>query len=622
MIETRTQGQGAKHGRTLLRRPFPRMLRWPALACVALGVMLAPVHGIAAGIPFNDKPVSISARGQDVRDFVADLFSQSGLRAKVSSAAKGKVQGVFRGSPGEIWSTISRAYGLTAYWDGSVVRIYSNSEVTSRSVSTAAAAKVVSETQRLGLTDNINQARASGNMVMATGVPVFLDRVEDIAGQMRAPALAAASPSPAPVTPVIQNTGFTPGTTAFASPLMRAPLARASVRSEIIRSAGRRNPFEVRMFFLKYRDAADREARSSDRVTVVPGVATLLLEQMGDGSQVGAVSSNSSNEYSSNGMTRLGMSRMRNAQITGDETDHDDAGGSAATGLDGPRISADPTVNAVIVRDRPEAMPVYEKLIANLDIEPLMVETQVTILELNTTKLKELGLDFGFGIQSLGVLFGGGLNLGPGGITGGYLSGDGDIFLARIKALEKRGALRVVTRPVLSSANNQVASFDITTQQVVKLEGEREVDAFAVNYGLAMRVRPSAIEDGGDMRIRLQIEISDTQLNGGVVDGVPTATGPRIATQTIVKQGESVMLAGMSSDRTYDYKQKTPILGDIPILGQAFRKRSKSEDHFEKLFLLTPRISNLGTPQVAIGEVVPLTLEQLSGEAPVRGKNR
>lgn len=600
----------------------PRLLglkRCCALAMMLVAAAVGPMPSVAsaAGVPFAAKPVSMSARGQDIRDFAADLMAQSGLKAKVSTAAKGKVQGVFRGSPAEIWSTIARAYGLVAYWDGSIVRIYNVTEVTSRSVPTAAATDLVAETQRLGMLDAVNKASASGAMVMATGVPAFLDRVEGMANQLGKTQLAAAPPVEASsVMPAAYSTATT-----FASPLLRAPMARASVRSEVIRSSGRRSPFEVRMFFLKYRDAADREARSSDRVTVVPGVATLLQEQMGDGSQVGNVSSNSSNEFSTNGLTRLSMSRMRNARLDGDEGDGEEAT-AIAVGLDGPRISADPTVNAVIVRDRPETMSVYEKLIANLDIEPLMVETQVTILELNTSKLKELGIDFGFGIESLGVLFGGGLNLGAGGITGGYLSGDGDIFLARIKALEKRGALRVITRPVLSTANNQVATFDITTQQVVKLQGEREVDAFSVNYGLAMRIRPSAIEDGGEMRIRLQLEISDTQLNGGVVDGVPTATGPRIATQTIVKQGESVLLAGMSSNRAFDFKQKTPVLGDIPVLGQAFRKRRKGEEHYEKLFLLTPRISNLAATQVAARAVAPLTLDQLSGKAPIKKRRQ
>ena len=554
----------------------------------------------------------MSARGQDVRDFVADLFSEAGLRAKVSSQVDGRVQGVFRGPPEEIWGTISRAYGLVAYWDGSVVRVYSNDEIASRSIPAELSRNVVSEAQRLGMLDQVNTARAGDGMVLATGVPAFLDRIQGMAGNIRQ---AAAEPVQQPVIqPAVSR-----GSSSIASPLLqRAPFTKASVRSEVIRNAGRRSPFEVRIFYLTYRDAADREVRSSDRRTVVPGVATLLIEQMGDGRQVGSVSSSSSNDYAISGLNGLRPARGPDGNYRDLMGNDGGESGGAVLDVDGPRISADPTVNAIIVRDRPETMQVYEQLIANLDIEPLMVETQVTIMELNVTRLKELGLDFGFGLEGLAMLFGGGPNLGPGGITGGYLSGDGEIFLARIKALEGRGALRVVTRPVLSAVNNQVATFDVTTQQVVKLEGEREVDAFSVNYGLAMRIRPSAIEDGGDMRIRMQLEISDTSLNGLVVDGVPTATGPRIATQTIVRNGESVLLAGLSSTATYDSKQKTPILGDIPVLGQVFRKRRKGEDHVERLFLLTPRISNLGGPaQMAMQQAEPLSIEQLRGEEPV-----
>ena len=601
--------------------PLSRLARTGAraLALVAAASLALPAPTLAKEPPFADKTISISARGQDVRDFVADLFNEAGLRSKVSTRVSGKVQGVFRGSPDKIWSTVSRAYGLVAYYDGSVVRVYSNDEVASRSIASEASEDLVQQARRLGLTDDVNKARAGDGLVMATGVPAFLDRLESMAGKLQARAAPASDPVPLQASAAVIQPVPQPAVAAtIASPLMRAPIQRASVRTEVIRNAGRRSPFEVRIFYLNYRDAADREVRSSDRLTVIPGVATLLAEQMGDGRQVGQVSSSASNEYSISGLNGL---RERRGQDS-DFGDSEGGDGEPARDLDGPRISADPTVNAVIVRDRPETMSIYEQMIASLDIEPLMVETQVTILELNVSRLQELGLDFGFGLESLALLFGGGPNLGPGGVTGGYLSGDGDIFLARIKALEQRGALRVVTRPVLSTANNQVATFDITTQQVVKLEGEREVDAFSVNYGLAMRIRPSAIEDGGDMRIRLQLEISDTQLNGLVVDGVPTAAGPRISTQTIVRHGESVMLAGMTRTRTYDSKQKTPVLGDIPVLGQAFRKRKKGEDHIERLFLLTPRISNLGASTLATNEIEPLTIEQLRGEAPIERNRR
>ena len=582
--------------------PFSRSGRRLFGAALLAAAMVAPsLSGPvqAAAVPFTDQSVSISARGQSVRDFVTDLFTEAGLTAKVSTAATGKVQGVFRGSPKKIWQEVSQAFNLIAYWDGGVVRVYSTSEVASRSIPTAAGAAVIAQAEQLKLTDSVNTARVADGMIFATGVPAFLDRLEGMAKQ----------------TQMVQNIHPVMPSTPVDPIIRPATVPRGTVRSEVIRSAGRRNPFEIRMFYLKYRPAADSEIRSSDRINVVPGVATLLKEQMGERPIYGVADSSGTNVHPISGVNPV---RRNGSDYRSNEEPGSDDYTPVRPDLDGPRISADPTVNAVIVRDRPEAMSVYEKLIASLDIEPLMIETQVTILELNTTKIKELGLDFGFGLEGLAMLFGGGPGLGPGGITGGYLSGDGEIFLARIKALEQRGALRVVTRPVLSAANNQVAIFDITTQQIVKLVGEREVDALSVNYGLAMRVTPSAIEDGGEMRIRMDIEISDTQLNGMVVDGVPTATGPRISTKTIVSHGESVLLAGMTQTREYEMKQKTPILGDIPGIGEIFRKRRKNEDHYERLFLLTPRVSNLGGQAFTGAQVQPLTIEQLRGEAPIQ----
>ena len=54
----------------------------------------------------------------------------------------------------------------------------------------------------------------------------------------------------------------------------------------------------------------------------------------------------------------------------------------------------------------------------------------------------------------------------------------------------------------------------------MRITGEREVALKTITYGLSMRVQPSAIEDGGQMRIRLAVEIADTRLNGLVVDGI------------------------------------------------------------------------------------------------------
>lgn len=591
-----------------------RGIRRAALAGVVGIAVTLPLPAQASEVRFTRSEVSLSARGQNVRDFVADLFKAGGVDAKVSPQVKGKVQGVFRGNPKEVWTTISNAYGLVAYYDGGVVRVYSNQEVTTRSIPTSEAGQVVSQVSRLGLTDNVNKARASEGLVLATGVPAFLDRVQGMAGQIQSQAQRAemAAPVVKPVEVAAANTGVVSN---FASPLTKTTV-RQNVRSDVIRAAGKRNPFEVRIFYLKYRDAADKEVKSAGQRSIIPGIATILNEQMGDGRNVGSVSTAGSHRYRDGSL--LGD---RNRGYSDRYRDDDDEGQERfEPDLNGPRISADSSVNAIIVRDRPETMEVYEQLIANLDIEPLMIETQVTILELNMSRLKELNLDFGFSLDSLAMLFGGAPALAGGSNIGaGYVSGGGDVFLARVRALEERGAMRVVSRPVLTSANNQPATFGLDTNQPIRLVGEREVDAFEVQSGMIMRIRPSAIEDGGDMRIRLDIEVSDKQYNGMVVDGIPGTSGPTITTQTVVRHGESAMLAGITRTATFDSKSKTPILGDIPLLGEIFKSRRKGEDHVERLFLLTPRISNLGSAggSYAANTVQTLTLEQLQGKEPV-----
>ncbi len=604
-----------------------RRIDWPVrFAATCLGVLAcalpAAAQAGASAPPFAERVVSINARGQDVRDFLSDLFGQSGLRVKVSSAATGIVQGVFIGKSHEVWDTVSRAYGLVAYYDGGVVRVYAQGEIGTRTIATGAPALVVGEIARMNIADSVNKVRGESGLVVATGVPAFLDRVEAIAATAKMsapPVLAAVTPAtPALPSPAVAGTG------AVASPILRAPAARLPVRSQLLVAAGRRSPFELRIFFLNYRDAADKQLSSAGQDTIVPGVATLLREQMGDGRGAGTVSSAGTNQYRAEGLQLLGsgsndalVTRMRGGPPAASSTDDGAVASGGEGDLNGPRITADTTNNAILVRDRPEMMPVYEGVITTLDTEPLMIEVEAMILEVSTNKMRELGVDWNLGIGGLRLAFGGDIQSGVNGALGGsYLSGNGDQFAVRIRALEQRGALRVVRRPVMSTPSNQVATFDDTARQVARLQGERVADAVSLNYGLSMRVKPSVIEDGRDLRIRMQIEISDTRLTGMVVDGIPVSSGPSISTQSIVRNGESVMIAGMTSDTEYDYKSKTPVLGDIPLVGQAFRRRNDGRDHMERLVLITPRVVS-GSVRSAANLPPPIPLEQLQGRRPM-----
>ena len=593
------------------------------LAC-ALAV---PMSAAADAPPFPSKAITLTARDQRVDAAVVDLFGQAGLSVKVSSAVTGKVNGVFSGSPKKIWAQLTRAFNLVAYYDGAVVRVYSSSEVTSRSFVAADPKAVVRDARRMRIVDGPNKVVASSSGVSATGVPAFLDRIAQLAGT-------------ASSTPAVIQAAATPANAPIISPLL-APTALATVSSSPLQSrtlsaATARSRYEVRIFYLRYARADDTIQKSFDRTITIPGVASILRVMMGDGRPSNTVSTSGNFDIQRQSMPRLG-GRGLNAVAPDDSQRSYDQQGSpgldtvvvkeaAVRDVNGPRVEVDPTNNAVLIRDRPEAMKVYEDIVRALDVEPRGVELEATILELDTSRLKELGLDFGFRTGGLGALFGGNAMAPTGDFSGGnavagYLTGSLDLFAVRIQALEKSGALHIVSRPRLSTLNNIPAVFNNQVQYYVRVAGDRQVDLFPVAAGMVMRVNPSILFDGGELRTRLSIEILDGSPTGLIVDGIPAVKQSSINTSAVVKQGESLLIGGMTVDTSFDFKSKVPVAGDIPILGQAFKKRKKGSQHLERIFLITPRILSQ-RPQVAAPIATnPIPLEQLQAAA-TKGKRR
>ncbi|MEI7529569.1 MAG: type II secretion system protein GspD, partial [Elusimicrobiota bacterium] len=62
------------------------------------------------------------------------------------------------------------------------------------------------------------------------------------------------------------------------------------------------------------------------------------------------------------------------------------------------------------------------------------------------------------------------------------------------------------------------------------------------------------------------------------------------ATNVIVKNGETIVIGGLIHDTQSDTVFKIPLLGDIPLLGWLFRKKSVTRSRMELLIFVTPRI--------------------------------
>ncbi len=578
----------------------------------------------AAMPSFAQAEIAIAARDQNVATFLTDFFGKTNLRAKVSSSVTGKINGSWRGSPAQIWQQLSQAFNIVAYYDGGVVRVYSAAEMTSRTIPTAQPADLIRQINQMNLPDQYNVVKSTRAAVVVTGVPSFIDQVAQLAS---GPKLNQPFPAVVPVTPTASG---------IVSPLASLPPVGSGagsfsppLRSKIIERASARSRYEIRMFYLRYARADDTLVANGGQQASRPGVATILREMMGDGRRSETITKSGNRDLVRRGGSRqvedvdgFGVDDGRREEPSG-------GGDSSVRDVNGPRISVDAANNAVLVRDRPESMGTYEGLIAGMDIEQRTIEIEATIIELDTNRLKNLGIDFNLQTNKLGLVFGGnpvqGTALGSD-ISGSYLSGAGSLFQVRINALERQGILKVTARPRLTALNNIEAVFDNQERFNVRVSGERDARLFEVRYGTILRVTPAVLGDAGELRTKLQVVVEQGRLNATVVDGIPGTSNSIINTEAIIRQGESLLIGGITIDSEFDFKSKTPGLGDIPIAGNLFKKRQKGGQYLERLILITPRIISSGASGSAStvpGQAItPIPLEQLEGLKKVKSKQR
>lgn len=165
-----------------------------------------------------------------------------------------------------------------------------------------------------------------------------------------------------------------------------------------------------------------------------------------------------------------------------------------------------------------------------------------------------------------------------------------------ISALEAQGRGKIIANPRLITANQQEAHIEqgqerIFTTTVLGVGGV--VTKKAV---LGLTVTPQITPDD---RVVLDVYITQDDF---VSPTDPTINTKQINTQVLLENGETLVIGGIYQQRTVYGEVKVPLLGDIPILGYLFKKKSKQDDRVELIFFLTPKIIN---PALNLGAVEP-----------------
>jgi type II secretory pathway component GspD/PulD (secretin) len=174
-----------------------------------------------------------------------------------------------------------------------------------------------------------------------------------------------------------------------------------------------------------------------------------------------------------------------------------------------------------------------------------------------------------------------------------------DKFTAIVELLQTVGKTNILSAPQIAVLENEEAKILVGTREAYVTSSVTQTTGAAttaeqvtfVDVGLQLKVTPT-INREGFVTMKIKPEVSTvarflTTSSGNQIPIIETSTAE---TTVMVKDGVTIVIAGLMKDETFTEERKLPILGDIPILGLAFRAKEDRVTKTELIFFLTPSI--------------------------------
>ncbi|MDM5065588.1 EscC/YscC/HrcC family type III secretion system outer membrane ring protein [Aeromonas salmonicida] len=488
------------------------MTRRISLLCTTL--MLSLAGPALAAIPWQGKdPFFLASRGSKLAEVLRDLGANYGVPVVVSAQVDepfiGEIPGMM---PDRALDRLARMYKLVWYYDGQAIYIYKAQEVSSQLITPTylTVPTLINQLEGSAMLDSRScrvSAVPASNALNVQGVPVCLERIEILAKRIDEQKL------------------------------------NHDQNQEVIR-----------LFPLKYANAADGHYDYRGRQVVVPGVVSILKE----------------------------MSQGRTVPLQPNQ-------GQPSSGDNNlPMISVDHTQNAILVRDRKINIPLYDSLIAKLDKKPRLIEVAVMIVDVNSEDLSALGIDWSASAR----IGGGSVSFNSGGIPSSdsfssVISNTGN-FMIKLNALRQNARAQILSRPSVVTLDNSQAVLDRSITFHTKLVSKEVAKLESITTGSLLRVTPRLIEEGGRQQVLLKLAIQDGRQVGTVseLEPLPQTLSSEVSTQILLHAGQSLLLGGFVQNEQSEGQRKIPLLGDLPFIGKLFSTTQKNNRSTVRLFLI------------------------------------
>jgi len=259
---------------------------------------------------------------------------------------------------------------------------------------------------------------------------------------------------------------------------------------------------------------------------------------------------------------------------------------------------ADEDTNSLLVMTASTAFDIVRSIIMELDTPVPQVLIKVLIAEVTHTDSIDLGVegtilnipqgsnlwtDFSVAAQTGGLI---------------YKLLETDIE-ATIRLLAEHSKLEVLSRPYILASDNQEATIMIG-QEVPFIRNTRitqnDATINTIEYediGIILVVTPHTNKEG---IVTLDVAPEISAISGETVPISETASAPVIvkrsaSTRAAIADGQTIIIGGLMEDQLTEDVSKVPLLGDIPVIGNLFRRKQKKKSKTELLLFLTPQVA-------------------------------
>lgn len=288
-------------------------------------------------------------------------------------------------------------------------------------------------------------------------------------------------------------------------------------------------------------------------------------------------------------------------------------------------ITTDERTNTLIIQDTEAKLAEVNEVVSILDIpvQQVLIESRVVIASTNVAK--EMGVRWGVtALDNSGsnarksVLFSGSqlgiqenvesltqsneftlsenslaMDFGVQGTNAsrfalGFYDGNSGLIDLELSALDAQGDAELVATPKVLTADQQpalIASGQQIGYQTATASGATQI-AF-IEAELRLEVTPQITPEG---KVLMEIKVNNDSVNSDSSSSQPLLDTNRLETSVLVGDGETVVLGGIFQQATSHSIIKTPLLGDLPWIGNLFRKKTNSDIKQELLIFITPKV--------------------------------